>query len=168
MEYYGGQSVDPPSLLILPVLRDNLDDSVAANVSSSREEWNTTSETVVTAPTVVDTFPVGMISGPDVMLDSFSPEVCRPVSPVDTVADLPKCLPGRMGRRPQGLSLVGGWLGRAPSLRNVHPHQSVDWVLDAHFATQPTVLRTMRHRLATLAFHCTIPNSWSGLAHQSR
>ena len=150
---YRGQSVDPPSLPISPVLRDSLDDSVAANVGSSREESNT-SEAVVAAPTVVDAFPVGMVSGPDVM--------------VDAVTDLPKCLTGHVSRRSPGLSLAGGWLGRAPFLRNVRPHQSVVWVLDAHFATRPTVLRTMRRHLASLAFHCTIPDSWNGLAYRSR
>ena len=57
---YEDQSVDPPSLPISPVLRDNLDDSVAANVGSSREDSNTTYEDVVAALTVVDTLPVGM------------------------------------------------------------------------------------------------------------
>ena len=32
---YGGQSVDPPSLPISPILQDSLDDSVVANVGSS-------------------------------------------------------------------------------------------------------------------------------------
>ena len=41
---YRGQSVDLPSLPVSPVLRDSQDDSVAANVDSSREESNTTSE----------------------------------------------------------------------------------------------------------------------------
>ena len=118
-------------------------------MGSSREESNNTSETVVAAPTVVDAFPIGMDSGPDVMLGSFSPEVCGPVSgsPVDAVADLPKCLPGRVGCRPPGLVPRWRLAGRAPSLRSVHLHQSVVWVLDARFVTQPTALRTMRRHL---------------------
>ena len=72
--------MNPPSLPISTVLRDNLDDSVAANVGSSREDSNTTSEDVVAALTVVDTLPVGMGSGPDVMKDSSSPEAHGPLS----------------------------------------------------------------------------------------
>ena len=40
---YRGQSVDPPSLPISPI-HDSLDDSVVANVGSSRDESNTPSE----------------------------------------------------------------------------------------------------------------------------
>ena len=74
-------------------------------MGSSREESNTTSETVVAAPTVVNAFPIGMVSGPDVMLDLLSPEVRGLVSgsPVDAVTNLPKRLTGRVGRRPPGL-----------------------------------------------------------------
>ena len=88
---------------------------------------------------------------------------------VDTVTDLPKCLTGRVSHRSPGL--VPRWrLAReGPFLRgNVRSHQYVVWVLDAHFATRPTVLRTMRRCLASLAFHCTIPDSWNGLAYRSR
>ena len=101
---YGGQSVDPPSLPISPVLRDSLNDSVVTNVGSSREESNITSEAVVVAPTVVDDFPAEMVSGSDIILDSLSPVGGGPFSepPVDAVTDLPKCLTGRGGRRPPG------------------------------------------------------------------
>ena len=93
--------MDPPSLPISPVLRDSLDDSVAANVGSSREDSNTTSEDVVAALTVMDTLPVGMGSGSDIMMDSSSPEAHRPFSgsPVDAVADIPKSLTGSVSRR---------------------------------------------------------------------
>ena len=40
---YGGQSVDPPSLPISPIIQDSLDDSVVVNVGSSREEPSTPS-----------------------------------------------------------------------------------------------------------------------------
>ena len=72
--------MDPPSLPISPVLRDSLDDSIPANVGSSREDSNTTSEDVVAALTVVDTLSVGMGSGPDVMLNLSSPEAHGPFS----------------------------------------------------------------------------------------
>ena len=100
-----GQSVDPPSLPISPVLRDSLDDSVVANVGSSREESNITSEAVVVPPTVVDDFPAEIVSGPDIVLDSLSPVGGGPFSEslVDAVIDLPKCLTGRGGRRPPGV-----------------------------------------------------------------
>ena len=101
--------MDPPSLLISPVLRDNLDDSVAANVGSSREDSNTTSEDVVAALTAMDTLPVGMGSGPDVRMDSSSPEAHGPLSGslVDAVADLPKLLTGPVSHR--SLDFVPRW-----------------------------------------------------------
>ena len=95
---YKDQSVDPPSLPISPILRDNLDDSVAANVCSSREDSNTTSEDVVAALTVMDTLPVGMGSGCDVMMDSSSPEAHVPFSE-SSVADISKSLTGPASRR---------------------------------------------------------------------
>ena len=48
---YGGQPVDLPLLPVLPILQCSLDDSVIANVGSSREESNTQSEAVVTTQT---------------------------------------------------------------------------------------------------------------------
>ena len=120
---YRGQSVHLP---ISPVLRDSLDDSVATNVGSSREESNTTSEAVVPAPTVVDAFPVGMVSGTDVMMDSLSPEVFGPFSgsPVDAVTDLPKCLTGRVGHRPPGL-VPRWWLAREGPFLTEHSSSSI-------------------------------------------
>ena len=75
---YDDQSVDPPSLPISLVLRDSLDDSVAANVGSSREDSNTISEDVVAAPTVMKTLPVETDSGPDAMMVLSSPEAPGP------------------------------------------------------------------------------------------
>ena len=72
---YGRQSMDPPSLPISPILRTSLDDSVIANVGSSREESNTPSETVIATQTAVGVLPIGIDSGPDVLADSPSPDV---------------------------------------------------------------------------------------------
>ena len=99
---YGGQSVDPPSLPILPILQDSLDDSVVANVGSSREESSIPSEAVIATQTVVDALPVGMDSGSDVLADSSSPNFHRPFSG-SPVSDLPNYLTGRVGRRSPGL-----------------------------------------------------------------
>ena len=102
---YKGHSVDPPSLPISPILQNSLDDSVIANVGSSREQSNTPSEAVIATQTVVDALPVGMDSGPDVLADSPSPAVHRPSSgsPVGAVADLPNYLTSCEGRRSPGL-----------------------------------------------------------------
>ena len=59
---YGGQPVDPPSLPVSPILQSSLDDSVIANVGSSREESNTPSEAVIATQTVRNALPVGMDS----------------------------------------------------------------------------------------------------------
>ena len=53
----GGLSVDLPPLPVSPILPDSLDDSVTANMGSSREESNTPSEIVVVAPSVGDVIP---------------------------------------------------------------------------------------------------------------
>ena len=100
---YGGQSVDPPSLPISPILQNSLDDSDVANVGSSREESNTPSEAVIATQTVVNALPVGIDS--DALAESPSPDVVRPFSgsPVGAVADLPKYLTGHVGRRSPGL-----------------------------------------------------------------
>ena len=96
--------VDPPSLPISPILQNSLDDSVIANVGSSKEESNTPSEAVIATQTVLDALPVEMDSGPDVLADSPSPDVHRPFSgsPVGAVADLPNYLTSRVGRRSPG------------------------------------------------------------------
>ena len=114
---YKGQSVDPPSLPVSPILQNSLDDSVIANVDSSREESNTPSEAVIAMQTVVDALPVGMDSGPDILADSPSPDVHRPFSgsPVGAVADIPNYLTSHEGRRSPGLvprwRLARGWGG---------------------------------------------------------
>ena len=97
--------VDPPSLPVSPILQNSLDDSVIANVGSSREESSTPPETVIVTQTAVETLPIGMDSGPDVLADSPSPDVHRPfsLSPVGAVADLPNYLTSRAGRRSPGL-----------------------------------------------------------------
>ena len=46
--------VDLPPLPVSPIIPDSLDDSVIANMGSSREESNTPSEVVVVAPSVGD------------------------------------------------------------------------------------------------------------------
>ena len=99
---FGGQSVDPPSLPISPILQDSLENSVVANVGSSREESSTPSEAVVTTQTSVNTLPVRIDS--DVLVDSSSPEVKRPFSgsSVGAVADLPAYLTGCVGRHSTG------------------------------------------------------------------
>ena len=99
----GRPSVDPPSLPVSPILQNSLDDSVVANVGSSREESNTPSEAVIATQTVVDTPLVGMAS--HVLANSPSPDVLRPFtgSPVGPVADSPKYFTGRVGRCSPGL-----------------------------------------------------------------
>ena len=142
---YGGQSVDPPSLPISPILQNSLDDSVLANVGSSREESNTPSEAVIATHTVVDALPVGMDS--DALADSPSPDVVRPFSrsPVGAVADLPKYLTGRVGRRSPGL--VPRWrLAREGPFLAERSSSSL-WCLGAGCAFRNTTYRprTMRH-----------------------
>ena len=46
-----------PSLPLSPIIPDSLDDSVTANMGSSREESNTPSEVVVIVPPVGDVLP---------------------------------------------------------------------------------------------------------------
>ena len=102
---YQPQSVDPPSLPISPVLQDSLDDFVAANVGSSREDSNTNSEDIVAAPTVRDAFSIGMDFDPDIPMVSSSPESHGLFlgSPVDVVADIPNYLTGPVSHRSPGL-----------------------------------------------------------------
>ena len=98
---YRGQSVDPPSLPISPIIHDSLDDSVVANVGSSRDESNTRSEANNVPKTVVEAMPLGMDLLPDVLTNSPPPDVPRSisVSPVEVVSDLPDCLTRHAGRR---------------------------------------------------------------------
>ena len=102
---YDAQSVDPPSLPISPVLRDSLDDYVAANVGSSREDSNAISEDVVIAPTVIRTLPVETDSGPSAMMVLSSPDApgLFSKSPMDVVADMPNYLTGPVSRRSLGV-----------------------------------------------------------------
>ena len=65
------------------------------------------------------------------------------------------------------LSLAGGCPRRAPSLRNDLHRYSVVLVSGAHSGTRHIVPRTMRRHLASLAFLCTNPDSWNGLASRS-
>ena len=53
----GGLPVDMPSLPLSPIIPDSLDDSVTANMGSSREESTTPSEVVVIVPPVGDVLP---------------------------------------------------------------------------------------------------------------
>ena len=55
---YGNQPVDPPSLPVSPILQSSVDDSVIANVGSSREESIIPSETVIDTQSVGDALPV--------------------------------------------------------------------------------------------------------------
>ena len=59
--------VNPQLLPISPILQDSLDDSVVANVGSSREESSTPPKAIIATQTVVDSLPIGMDSGPDVL-----------------------------------------------------------------------------------------------------
>ena len=54
---FGGLPVDLPPLPVSPIIPDSLDDSVTANMGSSREESNTPSEVVVVAPSTGDVIP---------------------------------------------------------------------------------------------------------------
>ena len=72
---YRGQSVDPPSLPISPIIHDSLDDSVVANVGSSRDESNTLSEANNVPKTVVEAMPFRMDFLPDILVDSPPPDV---------------------------------------------------------------------------------------------
>ena len=53
----GGLPVDMPSLPLSPIVLDSLDDSVTANMGSSREESNIPSEVVMIVPPVGDVLP---------------------------------------------------------------------------------------------------------------
>ena len=102
---YDTQSVDSPSLPISPVLRDNLDTSVAANVGSSREDSNAISDDVVAAPTVMRTLLFETDSGPKAMMVLSSPDAPGPFSesPADMVADIPDYLTGPVSQRSPGV-----------------------------------------------------------------
>ena len=80
-----GQSGDPPSLPISPILSVTPDDSVAANMGSSRDEPDT---------------PSGTDNLPDALVESSPPDVSRPIpeSPVEVISDLLDCLTSRAVR----------------------------------------------------------------------
>ena len=67
----GGLPVDMPSLPLLPIVPDSLDDSVTANMGSSREESNTLSEVIVIVPPVGDVLPELMDA--EILADSLLP-----------------------------------------------------------------------------------------------
>ena len=123
---YGGQSVDPPSLPISPILQDSLDDSVVANVGSSREESSTPSEAVIATQTVVDALPVGMDSGPmswrtrhrPMLIDcsqgrrwELSPTGGRCFERGPISGGVPSNIENRSGRRVVGALWVAGQIG---------------------------------------------------------
>ena len=93
-----GQSRDPPSLPISPILSVTPDDSLVPNVGSSRDESDT--------PSVDDHLPDAQEENlPDAQAGSSSPDVSRPmpVSPPEVVSDLPDCLTSHAVRRSPGL-----------------------------------------------------------------
>ena len=100
---YGGQPVDPPTLPVSPILQSSLDDSVIANVGSSREESNTPAEAVIATQTVGDALPVRTDS--NALADSPSPDVERTfsVSPLGHVADIPKYVTSHVRHRSPGM-----------------------------------------------------------------
>ena len=117
---YAGLSVDPPSLPISPIIQDSLDDSVVANVGSSRDETNTSSEAPTLAEPAVEDIPVKMDVLPDVLADSPPADVFRPVLvlPVDVVSHLSDCRTPPADRRSPGLVPRWRLAGRASFLRN--------------------------------------------------
>ena len=108
---YGGQLVDPPSLPVSPILQSSLDDSVVANVGSSREKSNTPSEAVVATQTVRDTLPIGTDS--NALTDSPSPDVVGTFSGsrLGPVADIPQYMTNHGGHRSPGM-VPRWWLAR--------------------------------------------------------
>ena len=98
----GGQLVDPPSLPVSPILQSSLDDSVIANVGSSREENDTPSEAVVVTQPVGDALPVETESM--TLLDSPSADAEEPFSklPMGQVADSPQGMTNVGSRRSRG------------------------------------------------------------------
>ena len=67
----GALPVDMPSLPLSPTVPDSLDDSVNANMGSSREESNTLSEVVVIVPPVGDVLPE--LTDAEILADSPLP-----------------------------------------------------------------------------------------------
>ena len=104
---YGEQPVDPHSLPVRPILQGSLDDSVIANVGSSREESNTPFETVVVTKPVGDALRVETSSM--ALSESTSPDVVGVCSelPLGPVADSPQGMTNRRSRR--SLSRVPHW-----------------------------------------------------------
>ena len=128
-------------------------------MGSSREESNTSSEAVITTQTVVDALPIGMDS--DDLADSPSADVVRPFSglPVEAVAHVPTYLAGRVGHRSPGLLLTGGWLGKAPSLRNDHHRHFILLVLGVNCGTRRIILCVALWRV----WHSSAPSTIPGM-----
>ena len=104
----GGLPVDMPSLPLSPIVPDILDDSVTANMGSSREESNTPSEVIVIVPPVGDVLPV--LTDAEILADSPLPTA------EGLLADL---LWAPAATRPQGMSGHGDRRspGRVPRWR---------------------------------------------------
>ena len=136
---FRGQSVDPPSLPISPIIHESLDESVVANVGSSRDELNT--RLITFQRLLWRLYRSGWIS---CQTSLRTPR--RPIFP-----DRYRCH--------RIVSLVGNWTGRALLLRNA-PHRCFDALETVvHFATRHIVPQTMLRHLESLVFHCTIPGS---------
>ena len=104
---YGEQPVDPPSLPLSPILQESLDDSVIANVGSSRDESSAPSETVVITQPVGDALRVE--TNYVAISESMSPDVAGVCSglPLGLVVDSPQGITNRKSRR--SLSGVPRW-----------------------------------------------------------
>ena len=105
---YGDQPVDPPSLPVSPILQSSVDDSVIANVGSSREESITPSETVI------DTQPVG-----DALLVKTDPMALLDLLSFDVVGMFSKYSMGQVADSPRGMTNLGSRHspGRVPRWR---------------------------------------------------
>ena len=81
-----------------------LDDSLVANVGSSRDELDTPSGTNYLPDSVVDSSPSGMDTLSDVLVESPPPEISRslPRSTVEVVSNLADYLTRRAVRRSPG------------------------------------------------------------------
>ena len=104
----GGLPVDMPSLPLSPIVPDSLDDSVTANMGSSREGSNTPSEVVVIVPPVGDVLPE--LTDAEILADSPLPTA------EGLLADL---LWAPVATRPQGVTRHGDRRspGRVPRWR---------------------------------------------------
>ena len=99
---FGGLPVDLPSLPVSPIIPDSLDDSVTANMGSSREESNTLLEVVVVAPSVGDV--ILDVTDAAALVDSPLPTEGGQLAdlPLDPIATGPQGVTRRGGRRCPG------------------------------------------------------------------